>query len=103
MYYRDDQACQRIVFPVKDYLQARISSTEYHERLIQDLVWSLSHRRTRFPSGWVSAHTVQWSGDENVLEQIIQCLDAPPQFKPVRLPGDKVLRIDMVFTCQEAQ
>lgn len=102
MYGRDEQACQRMVSSVKNYLEARISSTEDPERLIQDLVWTLSRRRTRFPSGWISTHTVQWSGDENVLEQVIQCLDAP-QFKPVRLPGDKVPRIGMVFTGQGAQ
>jgi len=102
MYGRDEQACQRMLSSVKSYLQARISSTEEPEKLIQDLVWTLSRHRTRFPSGWVSTHTVQWSGSENVLEQVIQCLDAP-QFKPVRLPGDKVPRIGMVFTGQGAQ
>ncbi|KAF2108586.1 hypothetical protein BDV96DRAFT_504431 [Lophiotrema nucula] len=102
MYGRDEQACQRMLSSIKEYLQARISSTEDPERLIQDLVWTLNRRRTRFPSGWVSTHTVQWSGDQNVLEQVVQCLDAP-QFKPARLPGDKVPRLGMVFTGQGAQ
>ncbi|KAE8141613.1 hypothetical protein BDV38DRAFT_268399 [Aspergillus pseudotamarii] len=101
MYGRDEQACQRMVSSVKAYLQARIS-TEDPEILMQNLAWTLSMHRTRFPSGWVSAHTVQWSYNENVLEQVIQCLDAP-QFKPARLPGDKVPRIGMVFTGQGAQ
>ncbi|KAL9094755.1 MAG: hypothetical protein Q9165_003026, partial [Trypethelium subeluteriae] len=102
MHARDEQACQRMLSSVKEYLQARISSTEDPERLIQDLAWTLSQRRTCFPSGWVSTHVVQWSGNEKVLEQVVQCLDAP-QFKPVRLPGDKVPRIGMVFTGQGAQ
>lgn len=102
MYGRDEQACQRMVSSVKNYLQMRISSTEDPERLIQDLIYTLNCRRTRFPSGWVSTHTVHWSGHENVLEQVIQCLDVP-QFKPVRLPGNKVPRIGMVFTGQGAQ
>jgi acyl transferase domain-containing protein len=102
MYGRDEQACQRMVSSVKDYLQARISTTKDAERLVQDLVWTLSRHRTRFASGWVSAHTVHWQGDENVLEQVIKSLDAS-QFKPVRLPGDKIPRIGMVFTGQGAQ
>ncbi|KAL4971435.1 hypothetical protein BDW66DRAFT_165239 [Aspergillus desertorum] len=102
MYGRDEQACQRMVSAVKEYLQARTSSTADPERLMQNLAWTLGMHRTRFPSGWVSTHTVQWSGNENVLEQVIRCLDAP-QFKPVRLPGDKVPRIGMVFTGQGAQ
>ncbi|MCJ1394622.1 hypothetical protein MMC18_007502 [Xylographa bjoerkii] len=102
LYGRDEQACQRMVSAVKEYLQARISSTEDPASLIRNLAWTLSQRRTRFSSGWVSTHTVQWSDDKNVLEQVIRCLDAP-QFKPVRLPGDKVPRIGMVFTGQGAQ
>lgn len=102
MYGRDEQACQRMVSAVKEYLQARTSSTDDPERLMQNLAWTLGMHRTRFPSGWVSTHTVQWSGNENVLEQVIRCMDAP-QFKPVRLPGDKVPRIGMVFTGQGAQ
>lgn len=102
MYGRDQQACQRMVSTVKEYLQARISSTEDPESLVQDLAWTLGMHRTRFASGWVSTHTVQWSGNENVLEQVIQSLDAP-QFNPVRLPGDTQPRIGMVFTGQGAQ
>lgn len=102
LYGRDEQACQRMLSAVKEYLQARISSTQDPESLILNLAWTLGMHRTRFPSGWVSTHMVQWSGNENVLEQVIQCLDAA-QFKPVRLPGDKVPRIGMVFTGQGAQ
>lgn len=101
IFGRDEQACQRMVSAVKEYLQARISDVN-PEQLIRDVAWTLGMHRTRFPSGWVSTHTVQWTGEENVLEQIIQCLDAP-QFKPVRLPGDKSPRIGMVFTGQGAQ
>ncbi|KAJ5971622.1 uncharacterized protein N7479_001540 [Penicillium vulpinum] len=102
MYGRDEQACQGMVSAVKGYLQGRTSSTADPERLIKNLAWTFGMHRTRFPSGWVSTHTVQWSGNENVLEQVIHCLDEP-QFKPVRLPGDKVPRIGMVFTGQGAQ
>ncbi|KAL1850583.1 Type I Iterative PKS [Paecilomyces lecythidis] len=102
LYGRDEQACQRMVSAVKEYLQARIPVSEDPESLIRNVAWTLGMHRTRFPSGWVAAHTVQWQEDENILEQVIQCLDAP-QLKPVRLPGDKVPRIGMVFTGQGAQ
>jgi acyl transferase domain-containing protein len=95
---RDEQACQRMVSGVKEYLQ-RHSSTQNPARLMQDLGWTLGLRRTRFPSGWVSAHVAQYSDSD--LTAAIQSLDAP-QFKPVRLPS-KAPRIGMVFTGQGAQ
>jgi acyl transferase domain-containing protein len=98
MYARDEQACQRMISGVKEYLQ-RHSCTQNSAKLMQDLGFTLGLHRTRFPSGWVSAHMAQYS--ELDLTAAIQSLDAP-QFKPVRLPS-KAPRIGMVFTGQGAQ
>jgi acyl transferase domain-containing protein/NADPH:quinone reductase-like Zn-dependent oxidoreductase/NAD(P)-dependent dehydrogenase (short-subunit alcohol dehydrogenase family)/ubiquinone/menaquinone biosynthesis C-methylase UbiE len=100
-YGRDEQACQRMVSDLQDYLRRRKAADpnmgmEGVVSLMQDLSWTLTTRRTRFP--WVSAHAVTYSDD---LDEVIQGLDSP-QFKPVRLPSHPP-RIGMVFTGQGAQ
>ncbi len=95
---RDEQACQRTVSGVGEYLQ-RHRRTETPAKLMQDLGWTLSQHRTRFSSGWMSAHVVQYS--ESDLTVAIQSLEASP-FKPTRLPSTAP-RIGMVFTGQGAQ
>ncbi|KAL9616277.1 MAG: hypothetical protein Q9160_008839 [Pyrenula sp. 1 TL-2023] len=97
-YGRDEQACQRMVLGVKEYLLKQIS-TQSPTRLMQDLSWTLDRRRTRFSSGWISAHVAQYSDMDPTAA--VQSLDAS-QFKPVRLPS-KAPRIGMVFTGQGAQ
>ncbi|KAI0572271.1 Polyketide synthase phosphopantetheine-binding domain [Pyrenophora tritici-repentis] len=97
-YGRDEQACERMVAGVKQYLQ-RHRDTASPARLMRNLGWTLAKHRTRFPTGWVSAHLAQYSDSD--LDVAIQSLDSPG-FKPVRLPS-KPVRIGMVFTGQGAQ
>ena len=97
-YGRDEQACQRMVSNAQEYLKTHESRGGL-DNLIQDLALTLGERRTRFPSGWVSAHMVQYSGSD--FSSAIESLNAP-QFKPSRLPSDSP-RIGMVFTGQGAQ
>lgn len=99
-YGRDEQACERMVAGVKQYLQ-RHRDTASPARLIQDLGWTLANHRTRFPTGWVSGHVAQYSDSD--LGSAIESLDGAG-FKPVRLPASsKPVRIGMVFTGQGAQ
>jgi acyl transferase domain-containing protein len=97
-YGRDEQACERMVAGVKQYLQ-RHRDTANPAKLMRDLGWTLATRRTRFPTGWVSAHVAPYSDSD--LGAAIQSLDGPG-FKPVRLES-KPVRIGMVFTGQGAQ
>ena len=63
---RDEQACQRTVSRVGEYLQ-RHRRTETPAKLIHDLGWTLSQHRTRFPSGWISAYVVQYSESDLII------------------------------------
>nr|CAG8993141.1 Highly reducing polyketide synthase [Penicillium sclerotiorum] len=97
-YGRDEQACQRMVANAQEYLRIH-ESDRVLDDLIQDLAFTLGQRRTRFPSGWVSAHTIQYSDSD--FSSAIDSLNAP-QFKAARLPSEAP-RIGMVFTGQGAQ
>ena len=97
-YGRDEQACQRMVSGVKAYLEQQ-RSTPTPAKLMRDLSFTLNFHRTRFPSGWVSAHVVPCSDSD--LSLAIESLDAP-QLKPARLES-RPPRIGMVFTGQGAQ
>jgi acyl transferase domain-containing protein len=97
-YGKDEQACERMVGSVKEYLQ-RHRDTPSPATLMRNLGFTLAKHRTRFPTGWVSAHVAQYSD----LDAAIQSLDGPG-FKPVRLPTKAgPVRIGMVFTGQGAQ
>ena len=95
---RDEQACQRTVSGVGEYLQ-RHRRTETRAKLMQDLSWTLSQYRTRFSSGWRLAHVVQYS--ESDLTVAIQSFEASP-LKPTRLPSTAP-PIGKVFKGQGAQ
>lgn len=95
---RDEQACQRSISGVGEYLQKH-RKTQFPAKLMQDLSWTLSQHRTKFPSGWMSAHVVQYT--ESDLNGAIQSLEASP-FKPIRV-ASSAPRIGMVFTGQGAQ
>ncbi|KAH6616126.1 hypothetical protein B0J18DRAFT_485034 [Chaetomium sp. MPI-SDFR-AT-0129] len=95
---RDEQACKRLLSDTASYLQNHPNPTP---SLLSDLSHTLLQHRTRFPTGWVSAHVVPPSpaGD---LSGVITALESAPQFKPTRLPSSTP-RIGMVFTGQGAQ
>ncbi|KAJ6119127.1 hypothetical protein N7523_003407 [Penicillium sp. IBT 18751x] len=101
LYGRDEQACQRMVSNMKNYLQNRKlqspnMTTKEINVIMQDLTWTLTKHRSRF--AWMAAHAVKFSDD---LDQVIQGLDTP-QDKPVKV-SDTPPRIGMVFTGQGAQ
>lgn len=105
-YGRDEQACQRMVSGTKAYLETQLQASTQNmtpAKLMRDLIFTLNSRRTRFPSGWVSAHVVPCSDSD--LSPAIKSLDTQSQqssLKPVRL-SSKPPRIGMVFTGQGAQ
>lgn len=99
-YGRDEQACRRLVSGTKEYLEEQQHGSDMDPaQLMRNLVFTLNSRRTRFASGWVSAHVVPYA-DSN-LSTAIESLDSQ-QFKPVR-QGSRPPRIGMVFTGQGAQ
>ncbi|KAL2142027.1 hypothetical protein VTI28DRAFT_1717 [Corynascus sepedonium] len=86
-----------MVSSTKEYLQQHSS---LGPSIMQDLSYTLSLHRTRFSSGWVSAHAVPYSDTD--LTPAIEALESAPQFKPTRFPSSPP-RIGMVFTGQGAQ
>ena len=101
-YGRDEQSCLRMLSSVKSYLerQCSIPGTD-QARLMRDLGFTLSSRRTRFTPGWVAAYAVPYSDLEPGLAT--NSLDTQSrQLKPVRLES-KSPRIGLVFTGQGAQ
>lgn len=100
-YGRDEQACQRMVSNMKDYLKRYKQehpnmTVKELSKLMKSLSFTLNKHRTLFP--WVAAHAALYKDD---LDQVVESLDAP-QFKPTRLPWREP-RIGMVFTGQGAQ
>ncbi|GIJ86782.1 polyketide synthase [Aspergillus pseudoviridinutans] len=92
---KDEQACQRMISNLKDYLEQQKLTQPNPGELLESLAYTLGQRRTRFP--WVAAHPVPVTEG---IDTVIQALDSP-KFKPIR--SSRAPRIGMVFTGQGAQ
>ncbi|KAH7305247.1 putative polyketide synthase [Stachybotrys elegans] len=101
-YARDEHSCQRTISGIKSYLKRQCSTPSIERaKLMRDLSFTLSSRRTRFPSGWVAAYAVSYA--ETDLGMALDSLEVQSrQLKPVRLEP-RPPRIGMVFTGQGAQ
>ncbi|PGH13809.1 hypothetical protein AJ79_03377 [Helicocarpus griseus UAMH5409] len=90
---KDEQACQQMVFNLKDFLAQQ--NDDHHTRtFLENLVYTLGQRRTMFP--WIAAYPVPMTGG---IGQVIKALDSP-KFRPSR--STRQPRIGMVFTGQGA-
>lgn len=97
---RDEQACQRVVSDLKEYLQKQAlqnPSPSQVNQLMQNLSYTLGERRSLFP--WVAASPVSF--EDGSLDGVINALESAA-FKPSR-SCSKIPRIGMVFTGQGAQ
>jgi len=90
---RDEQACQRMVSNLKEFLEQK--EPDDPETFLESLAYTLGQRRTLFP--WVAAHSVPFTQG---IDEVIKALDSP-KFKPSRTSRQP--RIGMVFTGQGAQ
>ena len=99
---RDEQSCLRMLSGIKSYLERQCNTLGTDQaKLMRDLSFTLSSRRTRFTPGWVGAYAVPYSDSEPGLA--INSLDAQSRhLKPVRLESQPP-RIGLVFTGQGAQ
>lgn len=92
---KDEQACQKMISNLSDFLEQSKSTQENAEEYLQSLVYTLGERRTRFP--WTAAYPVPVTAG---FKTVIQTLRSP-KFKPSRSSHQP--RIGMVFTGQGAQ
>ncbi|KAK7215670.1 hypothetical protein V2G26_003673 [Clonostachys chloroleuca] len=92
---KDEQACQKMVSRLTEFLSDNKTSTSKTEEFLESLAYTLGQRRTRFP--WIAAHTVPITDG---IDEVIQTLQSP-KFKPTRSSSRP--RIGMVFTGQGAQ
>jgi acyl transferase domain-containing protein len=92
---KDEQACQKMISGLADFLEQRKSTQENGERYLESLIYTLGERRTRFP--WAAAYPVPVIAG---FDPVIQTLRSP-KFKPSR--SSRQPRIGMVFTGQGAQ
>ncbi|KAF4962500.1 hypothetical protein FSARC_9423 [Fusarium sarcochroum] len=92
---RDEQACQRMISNLADFLE-QVKATESNaEEYLQSLAYTLCERRTIFP--WAAAYPVPVTPS---FEDVVQTLRSP-KFRPSR--SSRQPRIGMVFTGQGAQ
>ncbi|PWY79152.1 polyketide synthase [Aspergillus heteromorphus CBS 117.55] len=92
---RDESACKQMVANLKEHLQQKQLSEAEESHFLQELIYTLGERRTRFP--WIAAQPVPTTTG---LAGVIQALSTP-KFTPRRTT--KAPRIGMVFTGQGAQ
>lgn len=92
---KDEQACQKMISNLGDFLEQSESTQENAEDYLQSLAYTLGERRTRFP--WTAAYPVPVTAG---FEAVIKTLRSP-KFKPSRSSNQP--RIGMVFTGQGAQ
>uniref|UniRef100_A0A8H7KF45 Carrier domain-containing protein n=1 Tax=Bionectria ochroleuca TaxID=29856 RepID=A0A8H7KF45_BIOOC len=92
---KDEQACQKMVSNLTEFLSDNKLSTSQTEEFLESLAYTLGQRRTRFP--WTAAHPIPITDG---IDEVIQILQSP-KFKPTRSSGRP--RIGMVFTGQGAQ
>ena len=92
---KDEQACQRIISNLKDFLERKKSAQSDPGEFLESLAYTLGQRRTVFP--WVAAHPVPVTEG---IDAVIQALQSP-KFKASR--NSRRPRIGMVFTGQGAQ
>ncbi|KAI1421079.1 hypothetical protein F5Y12DRAFT_790457 [Xylaria sp. FL1777] len=93
---RDEQACERMVSNLKEYLEQKRETPEIEsQKLLERIVYTLGERRTVFP--WVAVHPVPCTSG---LDGLIEALDLPG-FRATRTSRSP--RIGLVFTGQGAQ
>lgn len=92
---KDEQACQRMVSNLADFLEQDESTHPGSESFLESLVYTLGQRRTRFP--WTAAYPVSITEGNAPIAQLLKS----PKFKPTR--SSRRPRIGMVFTGQGAQ
>ena len=92
---KDEQACQKMVSNLQDFLEQSKSAKLDPQKFFDSLIYTLGQRRTRFP--WVSAHPVSITEG---IDGLIEALQTP-KFRPSR--SSRPPRIGMVFTGQGAQ
>ena len=92
---KDEQACQKIISNLKDFLEENSSTQPDPGEFLESLFYTLGQRRTQFP--WVAASPVP---NTEGIDAVIQALQSP-KFKPSR--SSRRPRIGMVFTGQGAQ
>ncbi|EFQ34123.1 beta-ketoacyl synthase domain-containing protein [Colletotrichum graminicola M1.001] len=93
---KDEQACQRMISNLGNFLELKGSTRENAEAYLQSLTYTLGERRTRFP--WMAAYPVPTAA--NNFDAVVQTLRSP-KFTPKR--SSRQPRIGMVFTGQGAQ
>ncbi|KDN68946.1 putative beta-ketoacyl synthase domain-containing protein [Colletotrichum sublineola] len=92
---KDEQACQRMIANLGNFLEQKESTQENVEGYLQSLAYTLGERRTRFP--WIAAYPVPVAAG---FDTVIRTLRSP-KFMPKR--SSRQPRIGMVFTGQGAQ
>ncbi|CAH0050712.1 unnamed protein product [Clonostachys solani] len=92
---KDEQACQKMVSNLAEFLSDNKPATSHTEEFLESLAYTLGQRRTRFP--WIAAHPVPITDG---IDEVIRTLQSP-KFKLTRSSGKP--RIGMVFTGQGAQ
>lgn len=91
---RSKEACEKAVRGLSNYLKKK-NGIGNQEALLENVIYTLSQRRTLFP--WIAAHRIPFSRG---LDEVLTALDSP-QFTPTRITRRP--RIGMVFTGQGAQ
>ena len=92
---KNEQACQRVISNLMDFLERQKSGQSDPREFLESLAYTLGQRRTVFP--WVAAHPVPVTEG---IDAVIQALQSP-KFKTSR--NSRRPRIGMVFTGQGAQ
>ncbi|KAJ5787110.1 polyketide synthase [Penicillium paradoxum] len=92
---KDEQACQKMISNLADFLEQDQSTHSNRKSFLESLVYTLGQRRTRFP--WTAAYPVPITEGIGAVAQVVKS----PKFKPTR--SSRRPRIGMVFTGQGAQ